>query len=210
MEIRKQYEASFEPHALITPTWDVQLAKCISWGCSPPLMAATGIILSAAYIGTPAAWGWAVFYIGLAVSIPAGYVWWLVHQGQVTDFDLRRREQRIWPFLATLISVLLAWLGLYLGQAPNLMVALAGAGWFNIALLLAITLYWKISIHCTVMGGLIVFTYALFGSAAAPLALMLPLVIWSRLRLRRHTLSQTIAGALLGGGVMVMTFHLTL
>jgi membrane-associated phospholipid phosphatase len=34
-----------------------------------------------------------------------------------------------------------------------------------------------------------------------PLLLSIPLVAWSRVKLRRHTAPQTLAGILLGGGI---------
>jgi membrane-associated phospholipid phosphatase len=120
----------------------------------------------------------------------------------VTDFDLRLREQRLRPFLVTLASALLAWLVLWFGQAPRLLLVLTGAAWLQIALLLGITLRWKISAHCATAAAFIVLALALLGSAAAPLTFILPLVAWSRLRLQRHNLPQTIAGSFLGSVVL--------
>jgi hypothetical protein len=209
MEAHQEFEPKLEPYGLSTPAWDEHLAWVVSKLCSPPLVAAAGIIISATHTGTSAAWGWAGFYILLAVSAPVGYVLWLVRQGKVTDFDLRQREQRTWPYLITLVSVFLAWLTLHLGGAPQLLMSLALAGWFQVALLFVITLYWKISVHSAAIAGLVVFIYALFGPVTLPLALLIPLVAWSRLRLKRHTLPQTLAGTIMGCGVMALTLYLT-
>jgi membrane-associated phospholipid phosphatase len=154
------------------------------------------------------AWGWAGFYILVAILLPAGYVVWLVWGGQVTDIDLRCREQRQYPFIVTLVSTLAAWLVLYGVQAPSELVLLTGAGWVQIALLLAITLRWKISAHCALAASFVVWLWAVFGAAAAPFVLIIPLVAWSRLRLKRHNLPQTIAGALLGSTVLAITLYL--
>ncbi len=203
MAAPKDFEAVLDPYAALAPSrWDEHLAQWISRVASPPFVVAAGIILSVQTIGTSAAWLWAGFYLLLVVSLPAGYVLWLVRRGEVTDFDLRLREQRLRPFLATLSSAIIAWLALFFGDAPYLLVVLAGAGWVQIALLFGITLRWKISAHCTTVAGFVVLTWALFGSAAAPLALTIPLVAWSRLRLRRHDLPQTLAGTLLGSTIL--------
>lgn len=209
MEIHQDFEVMLDPYASLMPrAWDEQLARWTSSVGSPPVLASVGIILSVATVGTFSAWLWAGFYILLAVSLPAAYVLWLVRKGEVTDFDLRRREQRLRPFLATLASTLAAWLVLYWGDAPQLLVILAGAGWLQIALMLGITLHWKISAHCAAAAGLIVFVWSLLGSAAAPAALSLPLIAWSRIRLQRHDLPQTIAGALLGSSVLGFVLYL--
>jgi membrane-associated phospholipid phosphatase len=65
-------------------------------------------------------------------------------------------------------------------------------------ILLLVTLRWKISGHTTAMSSLAMLCWLLIGPAAAPMMLSVPLVAWARVRLRRHTLAQTLAGAALG------------
>lgn len=209
MKILHNFDNVLDPYASLRwRGWDEQAARWISNLGSPPLMAITGIILSVVTVGTLSAWLWAGFYIILAVSLPAAYVLWLVKRGEVTDFDLRLREQRLRPFLATLASTLMAWLVLYWGDAPPLLLVLAGAGWLQIALLLAVTLHWKISAHCAAAAGLVVFACYLLGFAATPMIFSIPAIAWSRIRLRRHDMTQTIAGALLGGSVITLALQL--
>jgi hypothetical protein len=210
MTIQQNSEAigNSSTQAIFLPAWDEYLARWVSRLGSPPLLAIAGVILSAQSAGTTTAWGWAAFYILVAISLPAVYVLWLVQRGKVTDFDLHRREQRLYPFIVTLISTLAAWLVLYWGQAPAGLVLLTGAGWVQIALLLGITLRWKISAHCASAAGFVVWTWVLFGTAASLLVLIIPLVAWSRLRLQRHDLPQAVAGALLGSTVLAITLYL--
>lgn len=210
MTIQQNSEAIGSPSAptLFLPAWDESLARWVSRLGSPPLLAIASISLSAQAARTTTAWGWAGFYILVAIALPAAYVLWLVRQGKVTDFDLKVREQRRTPFLVTLVSTLIAWLVLYGGQAPSELVLLTGAGWLQIALLLAITLRWKISAHCASAASFVVWAWFLFGAMAAPLVLIIPLVAWSRLRLQRHDLPQTVAGTLLGSLVLAMMLYL--
>jgi membrane-associated phospholipid phosphatase len=65
---------------------------------------------------------------------------------------------------------------------------------------LGVTLYWKISVHAAGAAGVATLVTALVG---VPAVVFLPvlLVAWSRLYLRRHTLSQVVAGGLLGAVV---------
>lgn len=193
---------------LVAPGWGERLARWISRLGSPPLLAAVTILLGAQASADRSAWLWAAFYILCAISLPAGYVLWLVQQEKVTDFDLRLREQRLGPLLVTVTSAFVAWLGLWLGSAPRLLLLLTGAAWVQLALLLVITLRWKISAHCATAAAFITFSLALFGSTAAPLILTLPLIAWSRLRLRRHDLAQTIAGSFLGSLILGATLYL--
>lgn len=210
MTVQQNSEAIGSPSAptLFLPAWDEALARWISRLGSPPLLAIASISLSAQAARTATAWGWAGFYILAAIALPAVYVLWLVRQGKVTDFDLKIREQRRYPFLVTLASALIAWLVLYRGHAPFELVLLTGVGWVQIGLLLAITLHWKISAHCASAASFVVWAWFLLGVMAAPLILIIPLVAWSRLRLQRHDLPQTVAGTLLGSLVLATTLYL--
>jgi len=210
MTMQQNSEAIVTPStsALFLPVWEESLARWISRLFSPPLLAILGIILSVQVAETSMAWAWVGFYVLLAVSLPCAYVLWLVRQGKVTDFDLQVREQRRYPFLVTLVSTFIAWQVLYWGQAPFALVLLTGVAWLQIALLLVITLRWKISAHCASAASFAVWTWILFGVIAAPLMLLVPLVAWARLRLQRHDLPQTVAGTLLGSTVLAAAFYL--
>jgi membrane-associated phospholipid phosphatase len=74
---------------------------------------------------------------------------------------------------------------------------LAGVLWFQMFVIYIITLYWKISVHCATAAGVTTVIWMLLGTSL-PLLLVVPVLAWSRVRLRRHTLCQTIAGSVLG------------
>ena len=61
-----------------------------------------------------------------------------------------------------------------------------------------ITLRWKISAHAA--GAAMPFTalFTVFGAAALPLAAIIPVVCWARVKAEMHTVAQVCAGALLG------------
>jgi membrane-associated phospholipid phosphatase len=65
-------------------------------------------------------------------------------------------------------------------------------------LLLLITLRWKISGHSIAIASLAILVIHVMGQNFLPALLAIPLVAWARIRIRRHTLAQTIAGAALG------------
>ena len=93
----------------------------------------------------------------------------------------------------------------------------AGAGQFRGAivaafvqtlLLFAITLVWQISIHTATTAGLVTFAILALGGGASILTLLVPIVAWARLHLRRHTLAQTVAGGVLGTAAFATLFAL--
>jgi membrane-associated phospholipid phosphatase len=163
------------------------------------------MILTASMLSNFCAWLWAGIYGLVAVLTPLLYVVWLLHRGVITDLDMQLREQRIRPLIFTIACSGLGWLLLALGRAPVQMVALAGALWIQTAIILGITLRWKISVHCASAAGAAAVAWSLFGT---PLPLLVvPIIAWSRVRLRRHTMAQTVAGTLLGLGILVVALR---
>lgn len=182
----------------VPSTWDRRLAQVVSVVASPPLIGATAVTLIATTLTTPKTWTLATLYLALTIVLPMGFIGWLARQGRVSDLDLSVRQERIAPLRFTLLMMGLGWLLLHYATAPLLLLAFAALNVAQVALFLLITLFWKISMHTTAVAVLAVLAGFVIGKGALLLIWVIPLVAWARLRLRRHTLGQTIAGALLG------------
>lgn len=178
--------------------WDVRLARMISNLLSPPMIALAGLLLALQMLETPKDALWLVYFAGLTVALPVGYIIWKVRRGEITDFHVRVREQRIRPLSLAVAGGLASLTGLWLGKAPTGLTAIAGMGVLQVAFLLLVTFKWKISGHGAAVSSLAIFLCGLYGAAATPALLTIPLVAWARVRLRRHTLWQTVFGSLAG------------
>jgi hypothetical protein len=174
-----------------------RLARLISGVGSPPVQGFVVVGLTAAWLASPGAWIWAGFYLLVAVLLPLLHVIWLVRQGRVSDLHIRIREQRIRPLLVSIACAGLGWLVLILAPAPDALATVAAAVWLQTAAILLITLRWEISVHSAAAAGATTIAWVLLGTVV-PLLLTLPLIAWSRVKLRRHTLAQTVAGSFLG------------
>jgi membrane-associated phospholipid phosphatase len=182
----------------IPKRWDERLAGWISNVLSPPVVAVGSLALIVQRMETASHWWWAVYFMILTVLIPVGYIVWKVRRGEITDFHVRLREQRIRPLTLTLAGGLASLGSLWIGNAPRLLLFLAGMGVAQVAFILLVTTQWKISGHGAAVSSLAVFLCGLYGLAATPTLLAIPLVAWARVRLNRHTLSQTVLGSLAG------------
>ncbi len=182
--------------------WIDGLATVVSAILSPPALAVGMIASAAAFAGTPAAWRWAGVSLALSVLAPICYLLWLHRRGLVSDLDVKRREERFRPLAFTVLAQALYAALLRLGGAPALLGGLAAAVFIQTALVLAITLRWKISVHGAASAACVALLLYVAGPHASPALVAVPLVAWSRIRLRRHTPAQTLAGAALGGAVM--------
>ncbi len=95
---------------------------------------------------------------------------------------------------AAVASAVLAW-----RHAPRIWVHLSIL-WMAISVvfIILITLVWKISGHSATVTGLTTILIFSIGASVWWLALTVPVMVWARVSLRRHTLRQTLAGSLLG------------
>lgn len=182
-------------------------AVLVSQVGSPPVLAVALAFLAAWKAGGGSAYGWATVHMGLMVLFPLAYLFTLMRRGQVSDVDVYHREERWRPFLATVTGSWIGWALLQTFGAPESMTGVAGVLALEAAVIFAVTLGWKISLHCATLAVTAAVVWKLTGSPVA-LALGIPLMIWSRLLLKRHTPAQTIAGTLLGILLVVLFFDL--
>jgi membrane-associated phospholipid phosphatase len=115
-----------------------------------------------------------------------------------TDMDMTDRTKRTLPLFFAVCSYLIGFLVLLSMGAPALTTALMLIYSSNTLIILFINLSWKISIHTMgVAGPTVALTY-LFGLPGLLFGLLIPLVMWSRVELKKHTISQVLAGGIVG------------
>lgn len=130
---------------------------------------------------------------------------WLM--GKKIDLDIPDRKERTYPLIFVITSYLIGAAVLYAINAPEITTILMFCYFSNTLIVLIINLFWKISIHSM---GVAVPTTALiyvFGPIGSIFALIIPVVMWSRVYLRRHTVFQVIMGALLGFILTILQIH---
>ncbi len=171
-------------------------------------MALAGLGLVARITASAAVWWWAGLYVLCAVLGPLFYIVMMVQRGRLSDLDIQHREQRARPMVITVGGVGLALVLSWLGGAPQLLIILAAGSLAQMILILVITLRWKISMHSASAAGMAVLAWNVVGQAALPFVIGVPVIAWSRIRLKRHTPAQTLAGAALGTLVFLIAFAL--
>lgn len=136
-----------------------------------------------------------------AGGLPYALVLIGVRRGLLTDHHISRREQRPRIMAIALTSVAAGLVVLRWLDAPRALFALVVAMVAGVAVALAITSFWKISIHAASAAG----TVACLAILVSPWWLVLaPLVVltgWARVELQDHTPLQVSAGAIVGGVV---------
>jgi membrane-associated phospholipid phosphatase len=128
-------------------------------------------------------------------------LWWLKGKNvnnKKIDMDIPERTDRNYPLLLVVLSYSIGVIALYLLNAPLITTVLMFCYFSNTLAVFFINLYWKISIHSMGVAGPAAALIYFFGPVGMLFTLIVPVVMWSRVYLKEHTLSQVIMGALLG------------
>jgi membrane-associated phospholipid phosphatase len=176
-----------------------RIAAVITELSSPAVCVVIGLVVVAwdsASEGAGAAW--VALAILLCAGVPMAYIAKGVKAGKWSDHHVDRREQRIIPLLVGLGSVAVASGLLTLVGAPRALIALVLSQLAGLFVMLVITRFWKISIHCATAGGLLGVLVAMFGLWALLGIVPLAIIAWSRVILDAHTWMQVAVGAGLG------------
>jgi len=139
-------------------------------------------------------------FVGISLTfgtvIPLAIVYLMSKRGMVSDFLVSNKDERTKPFAGAILSYATGSLALWLFQAPKLATALMLCYAGNTIIMTLITRLWKISVHASGIAGPTTALIEGFGPWASILFLLLIPVGWARIRLKAHTPSQILAGAL--------------
>nr|WP_295161618.1 hypothetical protein [uncultured Methanobrevibacter sp.] len=125
-----------------------------------------------------------------------------------TDNDISNRQDRYVPLIVGIISYFIGVLVSLFLNLDNFLTILLLCYSVNTGVVLLITIKWKISVHTTGISGPIAALILLLGPVGAAIALIYPIVIWSRVLLKKHTLAQAIAGGVQGFFLTVLEMYL--
>lgn len=209
MEIDKSYYTRFSEYVIVSPQWKRRWARFISGALSPLSIAIAAMALACYSLDNDSALSWMALYLVLSILPPTIYIMYLVRKGIVSDFHLNVREERTKPLLIMTVNAALVFIVMVLLGAPKLIPVVIATAVIQLLFILLITLKWKISGHCSAIAGIVVLALALYGDILLPLVLLIPVVAWSRIMLKRHTLGQTVAGTMLGAASVSILLYFT-
>ena len=166
-----------------------------------------GLVLSLYSLPLAQALTWAAVY-GLFVSLmPILFVLYMLNTGRVKELHMSDTGERHLPYIVAVACAIAFLVVVRLAAGPELLRCLAI---FNVVALTSLALIntrWLISFHATAVSAAWAITGLVFGWQASLLVLpLVALVIVVRLFLKRHTVTQVIAGLALGvGSVWALT-----
>jgi hypothetical protein len=133
-----------------------------------------------------------------AAGLPYAIMLVGIRRGRLSDRHLSLREQRPTMMIIGFVSVSAGLLVMVWLDAPREFLALVGAMLTGVGVALAISSFWKISIHAACAAGSVAILVIVFGWIMLLLVPVVVAVCWARVTLQDHTARQVIAGVVLG------------
>ncbi|MEL6148983.1 MAG: hypothetical protein AAFR56_05100 [Chloroflexota bacterium] len=182
-------------------------ARIVSDVLSPPVvwtLLAFPLALAEETIGRGNAIASATLYGFLVCWVPVMFIGWMVKRGHITDIHMKLRRQRILPFGVSITCSAGAVGLLWTLKAGTILILFGVATLLVLIVMALITIFWQISIHAMSITSAVVVAGMVFGMTVALWLLpLIPVVGAARLKLKRHTMAQLVAGALVGALVPV-------
>ena len=125
-----------------------------------------------------------------------------------TDRDISNRGDRYTPLIVGIISYFIGFLICMFFNLDGFLTALLLCYSVNTGVVLVITTKWKISVHTTGLSGPVGALVLLLGPVGAAFGMIYPIVIWSRVLLKKHTLAQAITGGVQGFFLTILEMYL--
>lgn len=192
------------------------LATAVSYAVNPLVLPPLVYGLVLAHVGastTDVVLGAGIGGVFLGV-VPLLHVGWMRYRGEIQSLEIRDRRKRTEPFFVALAATLAALfaVGALDVRGGRLIAVLLGCHFLNTVLLLGITRWWKISVHCASVAGAlatllfvrihvsgtVLDTTLIGGGVLGVGAVLTLLLLWARVRSRAHTPEQAAAGTVLG------------
>lgn len=173
-----------------------RLGKILAYLLSAPVMALVlTIIVASTYLDkTKANLCWTLLTLCFLTFFPlAAY---LIPQFLKATKG-KRKIQRMISFIVSLASFAVGALILWLGKAPRVLIIVTLCYVATAYSLAFVNLFYKASGHTSGVTGPAVIYLFLYGVKALPVLVLIPLIMWARVKEKEHSLGQTIAGAII-------------
>jgi membrane-associated phospholipid phosphatase len=182
------------------------LAARVTYLLEPKNWLIVTVILIGGHAGGLAGAGWGLLAAFFTAVLPTVFISYGIRRGRWEDRNVGARRPRlvVLAFITASVAtglILLAVLG-----APALLTGYLAFMLASVAALAAITLAWKISIHCAVAAGSVTLLALVYGPLVLGGYLLVGLLGWSRVAVGDHTVPQVIGGGVLGAAAAFLAY----
>lgn len=118
--------------------------------------------------------------------------------GIFSDLDVSKREQRPIMFLTGMLLTISYLIFLLLFHAPGILLVGTFALILGLIVLGIVNMFTKVSGHLAVLSAFLTFMVLVEGWEFLLGFVLLPLLVWARIKTKNHTLLQTVLGSIVG------------
>jgi membrane-associated phospholipid phosphatase len=177
-----------------------KVARILTEVFAPPILVVTLLIVVGIHSTSSISQGLLLSAIAafFAAGLPYAIMLIGIRGGRLSDRHLSLREQRPTMMIIGLVSVSIGLLVMVWLDAPREFLALVAAMVAGVGMALAISSFWKISIHAACAAGSVAILVIVFGWVMLIWVPVVAAICWARVVLGDHTGRQVIAGAAVG------------
>ena len=151
---------------------------------------------------------WSLISIAVSILPVFGVIIYLVRSQKLENVFINVRKQRTKIYLLAGVCAGVGCIIFHYLGAPKELMATFVAGLSAVVVFMCVNLLWKISLHTAFVTASVTVLIILYGSIAAVTVVLVPLIAWSRIELKHHSLAQVTAAALLAALIVVAVFYL--
>lgn len=182
------------------------LARTISYTLNPLLLFAGCFFLPWLIDHSRLSIIYGLVHLG-SLGLLFAFYWGLLKvMGHRLDFELNQRADRVMPLSITVTALIVLGAVLWFTTGSSLHVYTNVAGACMFLAFLAITSYWKVSLHSLTMSFVLAAAFLVIGLDWKywPLLGLVPVVVWARMHLGYHDLGQSLVGIVLGVSTILL------
>jgi len=132
-----------------------------------------------------------------------------VMMGYFTNFDVSNREQRPLLFFVCGLAIFLYFLFIYFFNGPKIIYIDLFAVILGLTIITIVNRWIKASIHLATLTSAVLFIGIVYKGYAFLLLGLIPLLAWSRVKTKEHSVRETVIGTILGIVITLIVYLIT-
>ena len=188
----------------------INFAKAVSLLLSPlfVLLPVPYILVSRFTLDHIYALKWMVFSYAFILAV-AIFVVIGVALGIFSNFDVSKREQRPLLFLFSGFTIFCYVLSIFILNGPKILFIAVFAIVLGLIVMSFVNRWIKASIHVATLTSFLMLVYYLYRGYFFLFLLLVPLLSWSRVKIKEHTIPETIVGGILGVLLTIIVYTIS-
>ncbi len=126
--------------------------------------------------------------------------------GIFSDFDVSKKEERPKLFVFGAFVTFLYLISLFILNGPKILFIAISGIILGVLIISLVNRWVKASIHVATVSAFSVSLIILYGNILIPLLLLIPLMAWARVKIKKHTSIEVVTGGFLGLALTIIVY----